>query len=70
MATVAKEIAEQQIAHCRKQKRPRMYCIARYWNSVFQQENYALCYTEGDYASLLNSSAVENIEILWRSQLP
>lgn len=70
MATVSREIAEKQIAHCKKQKRPRIYCIARYLNLEFGIVCYSLCYTARDYAALLNSSAVGNIEVLWRSQLP
>lgn len=58
MATVSREIAEQQIAHCKKRKRPRMYCIARYFNLEFGVVGYSLCYTAKDYAALLNSSAV------------
>lgn len=68
MATVSREIAEEQIAHCKAKKRPRMYCIVRYSNLEFGITGYSLCYTARDYAALLNSSAVGNIEILWHSK--
>ncbi|MEK7638468.1 MAG: hypothetical protein AAB375_03535 [Patescibacteria group bacterium] len=68
MATISREIAEQQIARCKKQKRPRMYCIAKYWNLEFQKYGYSLCYTAREYEALLNSSVVEGVTILWSSR--
>jgi hypothetical protein len=70
MATISREIAEQQIARCKKQKRPRMYCVAKYWNLEFQKYGYSLCYTAREYEALLNSSAIGDITILWRNKLP
>lgn len=68
MSTVSKEIAEKQVEHCKKLKRPPMYCIVRYENREFGGWNYKLCKKRIHYLSLRESSIVGGIELLWMSK--
>lgn len=67
MATVSKEIAEQLIERCKKQKRPRYYCIVRYRNRMFQRDNYAYLEDAVQWQTLLDSAAVGVVITLWAS---
>ncbi len=67
MATVDKDIAEKLIEKCKKQKRPRVYCIASYENLTFKKKCYSICYLRKNYNNLRWSSNTANIRILWES---
>lgn len=67
MPTVDKDIAEQQIAHCKTLKQPKMYCIVRYLNTLSGEEGYSLCYKERHYRGLFESPAIADVVVLWAS---
>lgn len=68
MPTISKQIAEQLIERCKKQKRPKIYCVVRYCNTFFNKEDYSVCYRPYHYDGLFQSPAISGIEVLWKSE--
>ena len=67
MATISKDLAKELIAELKKQKRPRVYCIAKYWNAVFKKHGYAMLENEDHYRALLASMGSDPVTLLWTS---
>ncbi len=68
MPTVSREIAERLIEKCKTQKKPKIYCIVRYQNRIFDKDDWAVCYRPYHYDGLLQSPAVGGIDVLWGSE--
>lgn len=66
MATISKELAEKEVKRLKTQKQPKVYCILRYWNNLFNKENYASCNNEVEYQAVVGSG-VSEVKILWAS---
>jgi hypothetical protein len=65
MATVHKDIALELIKRCKMGLSKKYYCIVRYWNDVFQKEDFAYLENEEAYQQLAKASS--KVKILWRS---
>jgi hypothetical protein len=68
MATINAEIARSMIERLRKQKKPRTYCVVRYFNVMFLKWCWAYFSNRAEYESALNCSNVRNINVMWFSK--
>ncbi len=67
MATIDVEIARSMIEKLRKQKRPKVYCVVRYYNVMFEKEYWAYFNNKFEYDSALGSGNARDINVMWWS---
>ena len=68
MATIYVDLAQAMIGKLKKQKRPRIYCVGRYMNIVFEKECWAYFNNKHEYDCALKSGNVRDFKVMWWSK--
>ncbi len=67
LARIYEDVILKLIDKLKKQKRPRVYCVAKYYSPIDDKTCYSICNNRKDYQALRSKGAVADIEVLWRS---
>lgn len=74
MPTINKKLAEELIEKCKKQKKPKIYCVVRYQNRTKGDSekgtysDYAVCYKLEHYQAIMRSDFIGGVDVLWASK--